>query len=207
MRTIALVLEYDEGTCSSVTKDFDKKDIIYVDRQGVGSMAVAFNEALRKLPSCDYVWWITNVEFERGTKDKLINVLQQNELACAVHPQFNSDHPHIRFGSGKVPFIEFTAPMFKTNLLFDVGEADENMPYWGFDLDWSYRANAKGYNMYVDHTSEVTHVYNRHMLHTHPVTQARALLREYYDEETVAALINKYGEGWKTILSFNQIFI
>lgn len=202
MRTIALVLEYDEGTCSSVTKDFDKKDIIYVDRQGVGSMAKAFNEALRKLPSCDYVWWITNVEFERGVKDKLIDVLNKCEKACAVHPKFNSDHPHIRFGSGKVPFIEFTAPMFKLEYLLDVGEADEDMPYWGFDLDWSYRANSKGYDMHVCNDAKVDHTYNRHMLHTHPVTQARALLREYYDDETVIALINKYGEGWKTVLQY-----
>jgi len=203
MKTVALVLEYDEGTCSSVLKDFDKKDIIYVDRQGVGSMATAFNEALRNLPSCDYVWWITNVEFERGTKDKLVDVLKTHDKACAVHPQFNSDHPHIRFGSGKVPFIEFTAPMFKLDYLLDVGEVDENMLYWGFDLDWSYRAIAKGYELYVDNKSTVDHIYNRHMMKEHPVTQARALLREYYDDETILALISKYGKGWKTVLNFN----
>ena len=202
MKTIALVLNYEESQCYSVLKEFDKRDIVRVDRQGIGSMAKAFNEGLEKLEGkdVDYVWWITNVEFEKGSKEKLEQVLVENPEVGAVHPKFQSDHPHIRFGSGKVPFIEFTAPMFRYKTLIDVGDVDEQMPYWGFDLDWSYRAKCKGWELVVEDEVEVWHMYSRHLMR-HPVTDARLFLREYHDKGTVDRLVEKYGPGWRELMT------
>lgn len=143
----------------------------------------------------EYIWFVTNVTFEPQVPQQLIDAFEVN--TAAVHPVHDSDHKHLRECSEvqNVPFVEFTAPMFSTRAAALIGGADEDMPYWGMDLDWSYRAIQKGFNLRVS-PAAVNHVYLRHMKKKEPITEIRERMRMLHHSATEKALIAKYGIDW-----------
>jgi GT2 family glycosyltransferase len=202
---LPLVLVYEESECESVYKHFPDHIIRFADRGGVGSMAKAFNDSLKALPPYKYIWWITNIEFDKPVIDDMLEIMESDPKIAAVHPRFKSDHPHIRFGKGEAPFIEFTAPLIRTEALDNVGLLDEQMPYWGFDFDWSYRARSNGWKLWVGN-KEIDHAYLRHIHRAHNVSVSRNIIRSHYDQQTIDRLVEKYGPGWKSILSHHASF-
>lgn len=183
-----------------------KLPTVYVDRNGVGSMAKAYNRGFDKLielyPDLEYVWFISNVRFNPY-------VLKQLEAAMegydCIHPSFNSDHvyaqPAFFDGVKEVPFVEFTAPLVRVST-FDKVRLDEQMPYWAHDLDWGYRVRQAGGKVGVHHGVTIQHEYIRFKARRKPlpVTKERLRLRKATNDSTRARLVELYGENWGQVL-------
>lgn len=214
---IPIVLKYEEpGVTDATVKSlidagFSSDQIVYADRDGVGNMSRAFNQAIIKTrgafefrmtdlsaqASAKFIWFLTNVTFSPEVPELLAETFDSD--TAAVHPAFDSEHYHMRRRGGifeDVPFVEWTAPMVSVSAWFDVGCLDTSMPYWGMDLDWSHRAKEKGYDLIVNGKCEVNHTYLNHNYEQHPISRIRKELREYWDEPTERRMIEKYGEDW-----------
>ena len=194
----------------------------YVGRDGVGSLAEAYNRGFRKAQGheYDYVWLLSNISSVSGfvtgeVKDPISILIEHmcvfdlpglpSEVA-ATHPAFESDHLHLRpkkdMDWEAAPYIEFTAPFIRAEI-FAKYPLDEAMPYWGHDLDWSYRVAQAGYTLTVDHSVVLGHSYIRHSKANgtlHAVTRRRLMLRRRSDKSTEAALVAKYGKMWRNVL-------
>jgi hypothetical protein len=141
--------------------------VIYVDREGVGSMSKAFNTCIPqliekygdKLPK--YLFFVTNIGFNVNTVNRLVESMDKSGFG-AIHPSHESDHAsHINNGTTEIvetKYIEWTAPIVKTEL-FLKKKLDENHRYWYFDLIWSYEVKEMGYKIGVDHGTSVNHTY------------------------------------------------
>jgi hypothetical protein len=202
----AIVLKYEEPGWTEQTiaccEAAGITKIVIADRDGVGNMSKAFNRAVKSAGVFDskYIWFLTNVTFTPEVPLALMAAF--DPLTACVHPCHDSDHAHLKtcgHTPEQVPFVEFTAPMFRTLHLWLLGDADEAMPYWGMDLDWSYRATQAGYNLKVS-PARVQHVYLRHQQQKHPISTFREQLRAYHHKHTEAALVQKYGPKWEQIL-------
>ena len=213
------------GTCCIIAVKYTEPDwietkdlieqcdcpVIYVDRDGVGPLASAYNRGFKRLErygfeSVDYVWFVSNVTFHPAILKTLIKRLDKRKDFAAVHPCFdNSDHLFCRpDGTRKLkeaPFVEFTAPLVRRSI-FESIQLDENMPYWGHDLDWGYRVRQMGYKIGVDHRSQIYHTYNRDLDVTHPDTLKRKANRAKTDNSTARNLIKKYGHDWRKVLGY-----
>lgn len=200
-----IVLLYEEAGWKKATEDclsaagFRQWD--YADRDGVGSMSKAFNRAFYDIsPRREkYIWFVTNVTFPPEMPAALLDVMEKHPKCAAVHPVFDSDHPHIKTPPpGPVPFIEWTAPMIRIEALDDVGLLDEALPYVHFDLDWSYRAREAGWELRVDGTHRLQHTY---LWKDAPeqISRMRRELRTLRHPASVARMIEKYGPNWKNI--------
>ncbi len=188
-------------------------DIYYIDRKGVGSMAEAYNRGFRKHAfSYEFVWFVSNVVIPVANNYSLNDVLWdmvgwvKDNGFSAVHPCFNSDHLHMRFNEdgliNEAPFLEFTAPLIRRDVFAEF-PLDENMPYWGHDLDWGYRVTQAGHRLAVLNTVELGHTYIRNANQLHPITRKRHALRRVTNASTRAALIKKYGKDWKIVLKLH----
>ena len=190
-----------------------KHDIVFADRQGVGNMSTAFNKAfLEAEAELHYknVWFVTNIQFEVRVPELLLMELNssrfQHEKISAIHPTFNSDHKHLRQYAGKtigkIPFIEFTAPMINSKV-YKEHLLDEELPYWGMDLDFSFRVKESGYNLGVHFGARIEHTYIRFNKELNSFTEKRKQLRAASDESTIKRLIQKYGNDWRKKLHYH----
>ena len=203
---LPIVLEYKErGWTEKTVKclkaaGFELEPQNFADREGVGSMSKAFNERMRfhlQFKNPPFIWFLTNITFEPHVPHKLLEYMQSAYTTAAIHPGFNSDHPHIRQGQllRDVPFVEWTAPFIRMSALEDVGLLDEQMPYVGFDIDWSYRAKQFGWILAADGVNRVEHTY----LYRHAperISEIRASLRTVYLQSTYDRLAQKWGDNW-----------
>lgn len=180
--------------------------VVYVSRDGVGNMARAFNSALNvHIRHFDYLFFATNVTFTREGLDKLVEAMDKSGYA-AIHPAMRtSDHRHQHpDGSGGLKdalFIEWTAPIVRTNI-FIGNQLDESLPYFYFDLDWSYRVRQQGHKVGVHHGAEVGHTYLRKRRQLHPITNIRRQLREYWTPISRKHMEAKYGKGWEKLMNW-----
>jgi GT2 family glycosyltransferase len=203
----AIQLAYLETGWTARTFDCLQADSVrclyLADREGVGSMSAAFNreagKVIRAKKAPEFIWFVTNVAFEPGTAQALLDAFDED--TAAVHPKFASDHPHIASPRGvqDVPFVEWTAPMIRVEALREVGLLDEDMPYVGMDLDWSYRAREIGWKLRATAGAVVQHAYLRHNA-PEPVSKVREQLRALYNHQTNEKMIKKYGQNWKARL-------
>lgn len=205
MTVCILSLIYEEPEWVQTKECIERLGVscFYVDRQGVGSMAKAYNDGFREnqCAQFDYVWFLSNVTFPKDCLEKLLAQMERGEFA-AIHPSFHSDHAHTRPLLQDVlleaPFLEFTAPLVRSSVYAQL-LLDEEMPYWGHDIDWGHRVRELGQKLGVHHGTVVDHCYIR-FASKHPVREARAQLRRDTDAATRAALVRKYGPDWKGVL-------
>lgn len=64
-----------------------------------------------------------------------------------VSPRYNTPHPFIQRPGGDVvvPYVEFTAPVFRKEALLTCGTWDEGFAYgWGVDIDYCYKLRQLG---------------------------------------------------------------
>lgn len=183
--------------------------VVYVPRYpaGTGSLSEAINRGIclaKELHNPEYVWILTNVMFYYDTLPKLVQTLDAHREAVAVHPYFNSDHLH-RYpqpiGNNElvsVPFIEFTAPLVRTQLLFE-NKLDEQMPYMGMDLDWGYRMRKAGHRILLHHSAKIDHTYIRNVKpeEKEEITRKRHKARRLTNKQTHNRLNELYGPTWK----------
>jgi hypothetical protein len=182
--------------------------VIYVDREGVGSMSKAFNTCIPqliekygdKLPK--YLFFVTNIGFNVNTVNRLVESMDKSGFG-AIHPSHESDHAsHINNGTTEIvetKYIEWTAPIVKTEL-FLKKKLDENHRYWYFDLIWSYEVKEMGYKIGVDHGTSVNHTYLLKEDKKHIITKLRSELRWHWNPIEEKMLISKYGLNWKKLL-------
>jgi len=179
----------------------------YADRDGVGSMARAFNAAVTMLehdyqkPIPEYLWFVTNVTFPPDLPASLLDALESRPDAAAVHPAMDSSHGFINkaVNVGGCHFIEWTAPLVRYEAWQEIGQLDENMPYVHFDLDWSHRAKLEDWKLLVDGRHRVDHIY-LHINQPERISQIRNDLRALRHEKSLQALIDKWGNNWKKTL-------
>lgn len=185
---------------------FEESDIVYADRGGVGNMSKAFNDAFKSTLRKDmfpmakpFTWFLTNVTFPEQMPICLLELIKSDPEIAAVHPAFDSDHPHIRNAYGisrDVPFVEWTAPLVDSIIFFQC-TLDEKTPYWGMDLDWCYLVNTIGEHTFaVDGRHRLGHTYLRLNDQKEPVTIERERIRKTFDKSTEERLIEKYGANW-----------
>lgn len=175
--------------------------VYWADRQGWGNFSAAMNEAARRVQE-PFIWFITDIEFEPHVPDELLARIVSNDLV-ALHPAHNSDHiHHIPDGSGsvkEVPFIEFTAPMVRTDVFREVGGLDEDYHYWIMDLLFSKELRERGYRMGVDHGNPIQHVYRRDNIQ-YPITKKRYEIRKKRALIEEHQLARRFGPKWREIL-------
>lgn len=192
--------------------------VIYAERdpKGVGSLAEAINRGFAEsvaLAEFKYVWFVTNCTFIPRMLKEMIEYMDLYPSCPAIHPCFDSDHQHLRQninteGSHEfmtyVPFIEFTAPLVRTSI-FREFLLDENMPYVGHDLDWSYRIRERLTQVpAVYHGEKLGHTYIRKKRQFNPYTRARKRARQQADQSTIRALENKYGKNWRDLMQYHN---
>lgn len=183
--------------------------VYYADRDGVGNMSRAFNEAFKNHiegKGYEFVWFITNITFEPHVPAMLADWLSNDRTIAGIHPVMNnSDHLHLRDkGTGmarEVSFIEFTAPMFRTNY-FSRYMLDENLWYYYQDLELCHRMKQDGFKVAVHDGCSIDHVYLRNSKTVHPVSDARKKLRDYISPLNKQYLNSKYGEGWEKLFGW-----
>ena len=175
--------------------------VYWADRQGIGNFSAAMNKAFENVTQ-DLCWFITDIEFDPATPFKLSNSLIDHNLA-AIHPEHESDHLHHRpDGSGlvkEVPYIEFTAPMVRSDWYREVGGLDEDHWYWYQDLIFSKAVRDRGGKMAVDHGAPIRHIYRRNDIQ-YEVTKQRYKLRQERDIIEKGILVKKFGPDWKKVL-------
>lgn len=184
--------------------------VVYIDRQGVGSMAKAYNDAFKQhAAGYEFVWFVSNITFDPKIIRTLEHAMKVTNYA-AISPAFKSDHEHMRQDKStsqvkEVHFVEFTCPIVRTEI-FRVLMLDEEMPYVGHDMAWGADVRERGYKIGVHHGVTVNHTYIRHNKGRHPATIQRLKNRRAADDRTVARLTEKYGPDYKEkIRYFNKL--
>ena len=179
--------------------------VFYADRDGVGNMSRAFNEAFDKYVKgkFEYVWFVTNITFTLEVPDKLLAAME-NYCINAIHPAMStSDHLHLRSDCTDsvriVPFIELTAPMFRS-INFYISKLCEETPYYYMDLIISYQIKECGGQLAVHNGAEVHHTYLRNKAKKHPISIIREQLRNYHTPLSKAYMVKTYGEDWQAKL-------
>lgn len=182
-----------------------------VDRSGYLGLADAINRGMKDndiAAQYDYVWIVTNPIWKPGLHNVLMEPFLADERWAAVSPAFNSDHAHMQKASGsecrEVPFVEFTCPVVKADLLAQT-PLDEEMPYVGHDLDWCAIMRKEGWKVGVYDKALVSHSYVRKMekQFPHPMTEIRSRKRNESVQSTVARLESKWGKDWRSILHYH----
>jgi GT2 family glycosyltransferase len=214
MKTLIIAVAYLEPSWIETRNCLLKCDnkVVVVDREGVGSLAAAYNHAFKKhAKGYEYVWFVSNITFSPFAVHVLESEMENRKSFAAMHPVMqNSDHAHMRStwhlrqrlngAIDEVPFVEFTAPIVRANV-FNEFMLDEQMPYVGHDLDWGYRVRQAGFKIGLNHKTEIEHAYIRHSP-DHAVTAQRMRLRRESDDATVNRLIEKYGPDYKKKLHY-----
>lgn len=211
-----IALKYYEKDYPSVLRNLEKlgSKIYTADRDGVGSISKAFNTAvklnLEEIRKTPYLWFVTNIGCHKTAAVDLANALETTNGA-AIHPQFKSDHPHI---SGKdrtrkpevqeIPFIEFTAPMIRTDVFLQYF-LDEDFWFYYMDLVFSKQLRDAGLKMYVHYGVKIEHVYLRNSGQKEEISKLREKVRQYRDPIEVRLLREKFGEDWRKQLFVYEI--
>lgn len=211
MSVCIVAVEYEEPEYTETRAAIENtgQDVVWVDRDGIGSLARAYNEGFREAQrrGAGMVWFLSNITFGPDVLPRLVGSLAENPEYAAIQPPYDSDHAFLRpNGSGKVesvPYVEFTCPLVRANV-FARFPLDERMPYWGHDLDWGFRVRQAGWKVGVDQGCEsIGHTYIRHVQNPLPVTKKRHALRHASNRATRKALIRKYGNNWAQVLGYD----
>lgn len=187
--------------------------VIWAHRDGVGNMSRAFNACVRHhlemfhqqiIPK--YLWFVTNVVFDRDVPFKLSSAMDQYGLT-AIHPSMrSSDHPFLKpNGTDHVctcGFVELTAPMFLAKEFMQYYFCEQT-PYWFMDLIIGHQFAKENLLMGVHHGVEVKHKYLRDS-RLHKISVIRRQLREYFHKPSVAHMIEHYGKDWEQKLRYNH---
>jgi len=205
---VIIALEYLEPEFAQTIQCLEKFNvpIIWAKRDGIGNMSRAFNEAflykLKETPSFStlprYVWFTTNIICEDTLLPSLVKGMESSGFA-AIHPAFRSTHRPLRpDGSVDVketPFIEFTAPIFRTEV-FEKYYLDEDLWYWWMDMDISYKMKRDGYKLGVHHGACLTHSYLAEDNHNE-ISKIRYQMRTIMNREGEHKMKIIYGADWK----------
>ena len=200
-RLVIISLKYLEPYYENTLKCLQEipYPILFADRDGVGNMSRAFNEVFEMMPfNVEYVWFLTNVTFTPDVPEKLMQVLDSDPNIAAVHPAMaTSDHRHLWPGETRdVPFIEFTAPMFRA-ADFARFMLDENTPYYYMDLIISHQLKQAGKRLVCVGDAEVHHTYLRNERKQHPITNIRKQLRDYHTPLSKRYMEQTFGADWQ----------
>jgi hypothetical protein len=217
MKDLAIIaLKYLEPEWQQTLDCLNKQpfDVYFADRDGVGNMSRAFNEAFEKhvKGKYEYVWLVTNIIFDPDVPKRLLSaanflVVMHDKDSILLHPVMNSsDHKHLHcnpefseFNANEVPFVELTAPMVSCRALKDFPLCEET-PYYYMDLILSYQVKQAGGFVGVHNGVEVKHTYLRNKTTTHPISEIRKQLRNYHTPLSKKYMVETYGADWESKL-------
>ena len=206
MATLAIIaLKYMEPEWQQTKECLDKViyPVFYADRDGVGNMSRAFNDAYKKHVQgrFDFVWLVTNITFDPSVPERLL-ALASKHGADALHPAMaSSDHVHLHPRKSdseifSVPFVELTAPVFKCST-FEKYYLCEATPYYYMDLIISYSIKQIGGYLFMANKITVGHTYLRNSGSVHPISTIRSQLRNYFTPISAQYMKETYGADWK----------
>ncbi len=239
-RKVCIVaLIYEESYWDKTVKSIESSGlpVVYVDRQGVGSMSHAFNSAISELmklkekgDTFDYIWFVTNIEFDLECIAALVGALDSDQKLVGVHPAHNSDHANHRLGQVwsknkegiwevtkcgddfkgivEVPFIEWTAPMVRMNYFVNAPLL-EYYSYAFFDLLWSYYARNDN-KVAVVHSARIKHAYLVQNRQKEVISNIRFQLRAYRNKIELAKIKECFGSNWAHTLTdgfYSEMYI
>lgn len=202
-KILIIALEYLEPEWKQTLNSIEQTGLPYVivSRDGVGNMSRAYNSVIYryKLEDYDLLWFVSNITFEPNVP--LLLAQNIGEYA-AIHPAMKSSDHRFQWpdGSGQVkqvPFVEFTAPMVKAEIFVD-NPLDEMLPYYYMDLDFAHRI--KPNKVAVHHGVQINHVYLRNNAISHPVSELRKKLRNWWTPLSQNHMVKKWGKDWQTKL-------
>jgi hypothetical protein len=216
MKDLAIIaLKYLEPEWQQTLDCLNKQpfDVYFADRDGVGNMSRAFNEAFEKhvKGKYEYVWLVTNVVFEPDVPKLLLVSCNCYGLSffgwknCLIHPVMNtSDHKNLWHRETnniciEVPYVELTAPIMNCKVLEDFPLCEET-PYYYMDLILSYQVKQAGGFVGVHNGVEVKHTYLRNKTTTHPISEIRKQLRNYHTPLSKKYMVETYGADWESKL-------
>lgn len=201
--------EYEETLRCLNQAATDGFDVYFADRDGVGNLSRAFNSSFRlnQLEQYDLVWFVTNVTWQPDVPHKLKATMENTKYA-AIHPACaSSDHVHLHpVGYPavlEVPFVEFMAPVFDSEI-FGMYMLQEELWYWWMDLVISHKIKKDGGKLACDHTVTVEHNYLRNNRSPHPATTIRKEMRELTREPGQKWLRKEYGANWRQVLNWKE---
>ena len=201
-KLLIVALEYLEPEWQQTLNCIEATGLPYqiVRRDGIGNMSRAFNTVFNN-PFLDYdlLWLVTNIIFEPNIPHLLAQGIGDY---AAIHPAMKSSDHRFQWPDGskevkQVPFVEFTAPMIRTEVLYN-NPLDEMLPYYYMDLDFAHRIKPE--KVAVHHGAEINHVYLRNKQTEHPISTIRKRLRHYWTPLSQAHMRKKWGADWETKL-------
>jgi|GEM_PF-1225771 len=145
--------------------------------------------------------WLMNsdIQISREAIGRIKNVMDREDIKI-LSPSFNSCWRQMKkAGSGlrEVKFVEFTAPVIKTDLFDAIGLFDENITKgYTVDADFCWTAAQKGFKTYVDDDSSFIHLEHRTVKE---IGQIATYSREA-TQEMQKVLRDKYGASWRQLL-------
>ncbi len=200
-KILIIALQYLEPEWSKTLKCIQKTGLPFIiaDRDGVGNMSRAFNDAFfnEDKSEFDFVWFVTNITFKPDVPAKLAEHMGEY---VAIHPAFNSDAPFLQPNKAKdvieIPFLEFNSPMFRTKTFEKFG-LDPNVWYYYFDLIISKQLRDNNLKMACDRSQRVDHVYLRNANSKPEISIIREKLRAWRTPTDKLYMEKNFGKHWR----------
>jgi GT2 family glycosyltransferase len=185
----------------------DKVQVMRLDQNRFFSGG--FNEGIRRaraVAGFDYYWLLSN-DIMFIFKDTLVALVQDMAVhkdAGIVVPAvtFDSSRPgaNVQFmlrGSGtgvkSLRWAEWQAPLMSATAIDRVGLLDENLRFYGMDLDWCYRASKLGFCTIIDYRVYIQHGHGT-TIDAHP--DMAVCTPEECTRQMDEAMTAKYGKQW-----------
>jgi len=159
-------------------------------------LAGTINWAMQFMGKYDYVWHYTNdVQSPPNVLASLVDKMLPFAPIAAIQPSMPSSHGHLNpnpdGGCKSVRYLEWAAVLVYMPAWYGIGELDEQFNFFSMDIDWSYRAKQKNWDLLVDYDVECKHPWRG----THNVT--RFSISEQGQKEHQWG-VKKYGtERWQ----------
>jgi len=162
-------------------------------------LAGTINWAMHFMHKYDYVWHYTNdVRSPPDVLASLVDKMLPFAEVAAIQPSMPSSHKHLnpnkKGGCKSVRYLEWAAVLVDMTAWYDVGILDEQFNFFSMDIDWSYRAKQKGWELLVDYDVGCEHPWRG----THNVTKFS--ITEQGKKEDAYGKIKYKREDWQEFL-------
>lgn len=193
------VFVVDNGS-SSPYKPAQRETVLRLDANHL--VTGGFNKGMGLLAGKGYdaYWQLNNdITFQGDVLGSLVSRLEAIPTAAVVSPAIVGNHhlqmrPRRDEALCRVAWLDWVAPLVRASAWASVGPFDTNLPGYGMDMDWCWRAVLKGWLALVDHGVVIEHLSGA----TRKRTGGHGIDR---GEIMTAVLKGKWGDDWQAKLN------